>query len=115
MAPNRPLATNKRRNRRRTPLRSVKVVCQRGSLGLGPDIAIGLLDLSEEGACLLVKDELKRGQEVTLTLDSIRHRRPLEVTGTVSWSRLRSEGTWSIGVLLDKFLPYAEVNLFTQV
>src|SRR5438128_2163012 len=55
---------NRRHSRRQPPKGSVRAFCRKGTLGLGPNIAVRLLDLSEGGAQLVVSEELQPGQEV---------------------------------------------------
>ena len=104
-----------RRVPRKSPLRSVKVVCRKGALGLGTNIAAGLHDLSEAGARLVVKEELRQGQEVTVAFDGQCQGRPVELAGIVSWVRPHAEGAWLIGVAFDKTLPWASLRQLTQV
>ena len=55
---------------RRRPARGrVRVVCQKGAMGLGVNLAVALLDVSESGARLILSGPLQRGQEVSLTLE----------------------------------------------
>src|SRR5256885_2178544 len=56
--PERTVRKNRRANPRRAPKGSTRVTCRRGSLGLGPNLALSLLDVSETGARLLVKEPL---------------------------------------------------------
>ena len=85
-----PTVRNRRNERRCPPKRSVKVTCRKGALGLGPNLALSLLDVSETGVRLIVKEELKARQEVEITLLGIGQQRPLQVMGAVVWSRTGS-------------------------
>ncbi len=108
-------AANRRRLPRRPPLRGVTVVCRKGNLGLGADLALRLLDLSESGARLRAREELGKGQEVTLALDSPRQSRPVEVVGTVLWCVPAEDASWVVGVTLAKPLPYQVLSLLTRL
>ena len=55
---------------RRKPRGGTRVVCRKGALGLGPNMALSLLNLSEWGVCLLVGEWLTRGQEVGVVLSA---------------------------------------------
>ena len=62
--------TPERRNsRRRKPRASVRAYLRLGGLDIGPDLALSLLDLSEGGAGLLVKQAIEVGKEVSVGLE----------------------------------------------
>jgi hypothetical protein len=104
-------ATKNRRAARRFPPRGkVKVTCHRGSSDLGASLAIGLLDVSESGARLLVRTALERDQEVSLTLEGMGHLRPLKITGRIVWCLPTATGQFCVGTRFDKFLPYRELT-----
>src|SRR5436190_60836 len=63
--PNRP---NRRASRRLPPGNLIKVQCRKSYMGLGPDIAFQLLDLSQTGVRLLVKTPVEKGREVEVLL-----------------------------------------------
>src|SRR5205807_5017007 len=52
---------NHRRTRRRRPKNHTKVTCHKGPFGLGPNVAVSMLDVSEAGIRLVVKVPLDRG------------------------------------------------------
>jgi hypothetical protein len=66
-----------------TPRRGSKVTCRKGTLGLGPDIAVGLVDLSVDGAGLIVRQALRTSEEVELVLEGPGNARPIKRTATV--------------------------------
>ena len=105
-----PRRQNRRASYRRLVRRGVRVTCQRGDLGLGPDLALALLDLSENGARLAVKEPLQPGEEVELNLEGIWHRQPLRRLANVSWCAPKGDGRLEIGVRFQKGLPYAELS-----
>ncbi len=55
---------DKRRLIRRRVRNATDVSCRRGTMGLGPNLALRMLDISEEGVKLLVKQQLKLGEEL---------------------------------------------------
>ena len=59
---------NSRKSPRRPPRGATKVVCRKGTLGLGPNLGVRLLDVSEGGVRLLVKTELVKGDGVEVVL-----------------------------------------------
>ncbi len=52
---------NRRLAQRRPAKHRVKIVCRRGALDLGPNLAVSLLDVSETGARLIVKEAVQPG------------------------------------------------------
>jgi hypothetical protein len=105
---------NRRLNWRRPPNGLIGVVCQKGSLGLGLNLALSLVDLSEDGACLLVKEALNLGEEVCLNLEAPGNRRPVRCLGQVVWVQPRSEGVYSVGIRFEKRVAYADLLHLTR-
>jgi Tfp pilus assembly protein PilZ len=86
------------------------VACFKGVLGLGQNVAVAIHNLSEEGACVLVRVALERGQEVELHLESLQHRRPIKVAARVVWVSPMEKDAWLIGLHFQRSLPYKEVQ-----
>lgn len=101
---------NRRRSIRRKPRHSTKVEIRKGTLGLGPNLAVSVLDISETGARVLVKSELLKGEEVELLFQGIGHRKPCKAIGEVMWCVETPEKNFCIGILFRKNLPYAELQ-----
>lgn len=101
-----PATPNRRRARRRAPKRSTKIFCYKGPLGLGPNLALAILDLSETGVRAVLKEPLPQKQEVEINLDSLNHRRPLKVMGDVVWCVAAADGTWCVGIQFQRALGY---------
>lgn len=96
-----------RRLRRKKVKRGTSLCCRKGTLGLGKDIALALQDLSEEGAKLLVKEDLAMGTEVELTLTGFGAHKRVVALGTIVWCK--PEGiSFSVGVRLRDRLPYVD-------
>ena len=89
---------NQRRSRRSAPWGKVRVTCQRGAVGLGPNLALGLLDVSETGVRLRVKDSLRPGRVVALGLEGPSNSRPLTRLGTIIWSVPSTDGSHCVGI-----------------
>lgn len=104
---------NQRLSRRRAPWAKIKVTCHRGALGLGPNLALGVLDLSESGARLLVKDALQPQRVVSLGLAGPSNAQPLTRLGTVVWSVPAADGTHCVGVSLHTQFDYQELTSLT--
>jgi hypothetical protein len=101
--------SNRRRTRRQAPKKTVKLQCRKGSWGFGPNVARTLLDLSLDGARLIVAAELAVGQEVSLNLEGPWQKEPLTRAARVRWCQALADGSFCVGVLFDKTLPYADV------
>jgi hypothetical protein len=91
------------------PLRlSVRAECRRGSLGLGPNLLLRPLDLSETGARLVLRDALSKGQEVEL-LFAAGGARPVKRLAHVIWS-LPAEGGHVVGLRFSSCVGYPDVQ-----
>jgi hypothetical protein len=101
-----PNPRNRRAFLRRTSKRSSKATCRKGTLGLGPDIAVRVLDLSEGGIRLLVKTPLKMGQDVEVGLLAPGGIREVLRKGKVVWVVPTAEGECCVGVQFEKHLDY---------
>jgi hypothetical protein len=99
---------NRRAFLRRTPKRKARICCYKGALDLGANLALSLLDMSESGVRLLLKSALEPGQEVNLSFETISHRRP--VKSKIIWCVAAQDGSFCVGIRLDKYLPYQEIS-----
>lgn len=106
---------NHRRERRLTARRSTRVICFKGPLGLGQNLALGAKDVSEGGICLVLAEALPVGQEVEIHLESLQHRRPIKIPGVVVWCRPTDAGPVHVGVRFEKLLPYRELQALAQL
>jgi hypothetical protein len=102
---------NSRRSIRRPTRQTTKVICFGGKLGLGPNIANQILDISETGARLRVKEECVKNQELELHLSGLSHRRPVRMRGEVVWCVRTNEGDYCVGVQFRGCLPFKDVQL----
>jgi len=106
--------TPERRNSpRRLPRASVRAYLRLGGLDLGPDLALRLLDLSEGGAGLLMKEAVEVGKEVSVGLEGQTHPRPVVRVANVVWS-MAADGAYAIGICFQKALPYRDYIDLTQ-
>ena len=95
---------------RRKPRGGTRVVCRKGALGLGPNVALSLMDLSEWGVCLLVGDFLTKGQQVEVVLSALGCPRDVCRLGDVVWSFADRDGTCRIGIRLRKRIEYTQLQ-----
>ena len=99
---------NRRIASRQKPKGSTKVTCHKGLLGLGPNLAVSLLDLSETGVRLVVKSALEKGQEIEIGLLGLNHPRPIKLPAVVAWSVPAADGTYCLGARFQKRLTYGD-------
>ena len=99
---------NGRGSLRRTPRGKIKIYCRRGALDLGPNLALSLLDISETGIRLILRESLKLGQDVSITLEGVGGTGPVKRLGKIVWSVPSTDGTFCTGVSLDKRLEYRQ-------
>ena len=98
---------------RRPPRGKVRAVCRRGALELGPDLALAVVDLSETGVRLAVREALQPGGEVTVALEGPLQSRPVKRVGRVVWSLSAADGSCQAGVVLQGRLPYSDFLALT--
>lgn len=98
---------NRRLAMRREPKRSSKITFRKGVLGLGPNHALTMLDLSESGVRLLSKTEVKVGEDVEVGLLPPGGAREVVRKGRVIWVVPTAEGTFCVGVEFAKRLDYS--------
>lgn len=100
---------NRRLSRRRPAKINAQVTCRKGPLGLGPNLALGLLDLSDEGVRLLLKAELPPRTEAEITLLGPGLSRALVSVADVVWCLPTAAGTFVAGLHLRRRLSYADL------
>jgi hypothetical protein len=100
----------RRRSQRQRPAKSeVRVICQRGDLYLGPNLAASLVDASEEGLGITALEALRPGERVSLSLEGVAPRMQVQRLGRVDWCEPAEGGLFRAGVELDTPLDYAEL------
>jgi hypothetical protein len=100
----------RRSSPRNRPAKSIiHLICQRGELFLGPNVAESLVDASESGLGLVVRDALAAGERVGLSVEAIGHPVPIQRLGRVAWCSAAGDGLFRAGVELDTPLEYAEL------
>ena len=105
----RPIAkSNRRVGQRRKPRTYVKLQCRRGNLGLGPDLAASLLDISDSGVRLIVKEELQLRGEVEVIISAHGLKDLVKRLGNVRWQVKLETGLFCVGIQLQKHLPYRD-------
>jgi hypothetical protein len=99
-----------RRLTRRRPTRGgARVEVRRGDLGLGPDLAVGLMDVSEDGVGLRTKVEVQVDDRVTVGLGRPGGGKLLVGQGVVRWCRPEPDGRFRVGLALRRRLTHADL------
>lgn len=111
---NKPRSPNRRRSLRQPSKTNSKVTCFGGKLGLGPNIAVKILDLSETGIRLRVTAACEPGYDLKVHLSSLAHRKPVILEGNVVWCVPTTENDYCIGVEFVKPLNYRDLQLLSR-
>lgn len=105
------------RERRLSPRRAakgvLKAVCRQGTLEIGPNLALSVLDLSETGARLVVNEALEPGRRVYVNLEGALGDRPILRGGSVVWSLPTADGAFCVGVQFHKPLQRGDLLSLT--
>src|SRR5689334_14499338 len=110
-----PTRTNQRRSRRKPPKGSTRVRAYRNALGLGPNIGVGVLDVSETGVRLVLKEALPVHQEFEIHLETVAGSKSVKVLAKVVWTVEMADGNHCVGAQLAKQLNYADFQGFARV
>jgi hypothetical protein len=102
--------TNKRSSLRKPARRTVKVHCRKGTLGLGPNVAVAFLDVSEGGVRLLVKAPLEPGDEVEVALHGYGLPEAIVRVAHVTWALPVDDGQHAVGLRFQKRIPFRAVQ-----
>src|SRR5262245_26842480 len=106
----------KRPRPRRSPAKSsARATCRRGVLGLGPNLALAILDVSETGIRLQVREPFEAGEQCEIGLEGITHARPLVLPATVVWCLATADGNYCIGARLQRPLTYRELHTLARL
>jgi hypothetical protein len=101
---------NRRHSIRRRPRGATRVACFKGSMGLGTNLALELLDVSETGVRLRVREPLDLKQELQVELTGLVHRRPVKLAAAVIWCVPAADGSYCVGARFSKYLRYADLQ-----
>ena len=101
-----PRQQNRRRLRRASARSHVKLQCRKGALGLGPNLASRVLDISDSGARLIVTQELKLSAEVEISIDGHGMKGMIRRLGIIRWQVKLETGQFCVGVEFHKCLDH---------
>jgi hypothetical protein len=106
---------NRRRTRRCALSGHAKTECRKGIMGLGGNVAVTTLDISETGARLIVQIPFAPGTEVELQFMGAGLAKALKRTAKVVWSLLLPDNCHAVGLLFDKHLSHAELQRLARI
>jgi hypothetical protein len=89
--------------------------CRAGTLGLGPDLCLAVLDLSETGAGVILRSAVPDGQEVEVVMSAAGMNKPLKRLAKVVWSQPLEGNGVRAGLQFERRLPFAELQRFIRV
>jgi hypothetical protein len=101
---------NHRLSRRRAITRKIGIEFRKGSMGLGPDLAMDLQDISEDGLGIRLKVAVAAGDEAEIVLTAPGTRKAFKLLGEVRWCRDAGDGSFHVGVKLRRRLAYVELT-----
>ena len=96
--------------RRRNARTGVRLEYRRGLLGLGNNLAVALVDASEDGLRVRLKVEVKPGEEGEVLLGRPGGGKPLKSEVEVRWCTPAGDGTFLAGLRLRRRLPYRDLS-----
>lgn len=103
-----PKPSNRRRSRRSKARTTVKIQCRKGALGLGPNVALSVLDLSDSGVRLMIKQPLDLMSEVEVLIDGYGMKDSIKRLGNVRWLINAEGGQYCVGIEFQKSLSYRD-------
>lgn len=83
-------------------------------MGLGPDLAAGLMDVSDDGICVRMKAPLPVRSEAEVLFERAGSSRPIKVMAEVRWCVPDPDGGYRVGLLLRHRLPFNQLMDYTK-
>lgn len=103
-----PPQSNRRRSRRAPTRSNVKMQCRKGALGLGPNLTLRVLDVSDTGVRLVVSQGIDPPSDVEIIIEGYGLRGNIKRMGTVRWQVKLDSGEFCIGIEFQKPLPHRD-------
>ena len=104
-----PSRANMRRALRKEPKSSTKLKVYRNTVGLGANIGVRALDLSETGARMVLKEALPVGHDFAIEIEGPSGK-PFKATAQIRWIVKAEDGTYITGATFDKSVGYAHLS-----
>lgn len=92
------------------PRPGTKAACRAEAPATGPDTALAVVNLSDAGARLRLREPLEVGQLVEVDLLAPAWRQPVRRSGVVVWSREFEDGTCQAGIFFAKGLTPVDLR-----
>lgn len=105
-----PARPNQRRSRRQSPKGSTRVRAFRNALGVGPNIGTSVLDVSETGVRLTLKENLAPGTEFEVNLETVGGSRSVKAIAVIVWSVPAADGRFVVGASFQKAISYSDLQ-----
>lgn len=105
---------NLRGSRRQKPKGSTRAVAFQNWLGLGTNIAVSVLDVSESGLRLILKQELPLGHEFEVNLTSVGSK-SVKALALVVWCVPAADGTFVVGAKFQKAISYGDLHVLAKM
>lgn len=100
---------NRRPSPRRKPRSDCRVECRKGSMGLGPNLAVSLLDVSQSGIRLVVKGSFSKGDETEIVLTGTGGK-PIKRSAVAVWTLELPDGSLAVGFRFRQALTFTEAQ-----
>src|SRR5262245_52399179 len=104
-----------RRQHQRPTKSGVRIICQRGELYLGPNVAESVADASTEAVGILVREALRVGERVSLTLEGVGPPMSIQRLGRTVWCDPAAGGLFHAEVEVDSPLEYSELMSLSTI
>jgi PilZ domain len=101
---------NRRSSMRRPARQTIRMQCRKGAHGLGPNVALGMSNISETGVQLIAKVQLAAGDELEVLLEGHGMRQPIRRLARVRWAVPMEDGSYRVGVHFDKLLTFRDLQ-----
>lgn len=87
---------------------------RRGSLGLGSDLAVELIDVSDDGLCVLLKEPVAPGEEAEVAIGRPMGGKLTKRIVRVAWCRPGWRKGFLVEVVMSRRLSHVQVNELVQ-
>ena len=107
-------APERRSGPRRKARHGTRAELRRGRMGMGPDLAIGVVDISQDGARVRLKAAVCPGEQVEVALWPPGGLRSVRGPAVVCWCRPAADGTAQAGVRFRQRLTANDLNKLAE-
>ena len=108
-----PTPASASRSAPRRPSRHIDITCRKGATGLGPNLGVALLDVTEDRLKVRLKSAVPVGEDVEVELTPPGSGKPMKLRGTAVTCRPSGGGTFVSKILLRHRLAFRELSDIT--